>query len=135
MPRRAVLLLVGLAAFAGVVFAITLWATLSGNAGQQRGLVIHSEIDDDVVVRLADGRSAELGPSGDRERAFVVKRDEYPSTIRVETPAGELLFEREFEYSYFADAEFRISFDTRGFYATGDLREPIRTPMSLGLTE
>ncbi len=122
------LLLVGLAAFAGVVFAITLWATLSGNAGQQRGLVIHTEIDDDVIVRLADGRTAELGPSGDRERAFVVKRDEYPATIRVETRAGELLFEREFEYQDLSQAEFRLSFDTRGFFATSDLREPERTP-------
>jgi len=123
-------MLIGLAAFAGVVFAITLWATFSGNAGQQRGLVIHSEIDDDVIVRLADGRSAALGPAGDRERAFVVKRDEYPSTIRVETPSGDLLFEREFAYRVFSDAEFRISFDRRGFFATGDLREPERTPTS-----
>lgn len=121
-------MLIGLAAFAGVVFAITLWATFSGNAGQQRGLVIHSEIDDDVVVRLADGRSAELGPNGDRERAFVVKREEYPAPIRVETRDGDVLFEREFEYSEFSAAEFRLSFDRRGFFATSDLREPERTP-------
>jgi hypothetical protein len=129
LPRQAIALVAALVVFAAIVLSIAGWAAISGNAGSQRGLVIHSEIPTDVTVRLEDGQSAFLGPNGDREHAFVVRREDYPSTISVFDAAGELLFEREFEYSYFADAEFRISIDRNGFYPTTELRDtPVPAP-------
>ena len=111
-----------MAAFVVVVLGLLAWANFSGSAGSQRGLVIRSEIAEDTVVRLADGRSQRLG-DGRRQYTFVVTRDEFPSVISVSTPEGELMFEREFEYAYFSGAEFRISYDENGFYRTTDTRD------------
>ena len=127
MSKRAIILIVALGTFVVVVMSLLAWANFSGSAGSQRGLVIRSEIDDATIVRLADGRSQRLGDEL-RQYTFVVTRDEFPSVIGVSTPAGELLFEKEFEYEEFAEAEFRISYDENGFYRTTDTRDtPVPT--------
>ncbi len=127
MPKRAWALIGALIAFAAVVLSVLLWASASGRAGAQRGLVIRSEIGRTTVVRLADGQQQAIGPDRS-EYTFVVKREKFPSAIGVYDAGGELLLERTFAYEYFAEAEFRISYDERGFYRTTDLREPTPTP-------
>jgi hypothetical protein len=128
VPKRAVALIVTLVAFVVIVLSLLAWANFSGTAGSQRGLVIRSEIDEDTVVRLADGRAERLG-EGRRQWAFVVKREEFPQIMSVSTAGGILLFEEEFEYSDLAEAEFRISYDGNGFYRTTNTRDtPVPTP-------
>ncbi|HEY8173908.1 MAG TPA: hypothetical protein VIH21_12550 [Dehalococcoidia bacterium] len=129
MPKRAIALVAGIVAFAVIVLSIAAWAGLSGRAGSQRGLVIHTELPQDVVVRLEDGQAANLGPNGAPEHAFVVRRDQFPSKITVVDPQGALVFERLFKYSDLADAEFRLSIDRNGFYPTTAVRDtPVPTP-------
>ena len=127
LPRRAWALLFALVVFAIVVLSVVFWANASGRAGSQRGLVIHSELTEPTIVRLADGREQMLGPER-REYTFVIKREDFPSVIGVYMPAGDRLFEREFAYAYFAGAEFRLSYDARGFYPTTELRDRSPTP-------
>lgn len=124
MPKQAIALAAGLLTFMAIVLSIAAWAKFGGGAGSQRGLVIHTQIPEDIIVRLADGQSARLGPFPDgRERTFVVRRGDFPSTIQVFDADGGLLLEREFEYAEFADAEFRMSIDRNGFYPTTAVRD------------
>ncbi len=125
MPKRAVALAFGFLAFLAVVLSTSLWALLSGDAGSQRGIVLTSVIAQDVVVRLADGQSAAIGPGFDA--TFVVRREDFPSTVRVTDPDGALILERELEYADLADADFRMSVDENGFFPTNQLRDtPVR---------
>lgn len=128
MSRRALVLVGALVTFCAVVLGIAAWAALSGNAGSQRGLVIRNTLDEDVTVTLGDGQRAVIGPSA-REHTFVVRREDFPSVIRVERGDGAALVERPVEYREFVDAEFRLSIDARGIYPTNLLRErPTATP-------
>ena len=122
MPKRAIAFIGGVLAFLGVVVAIASWAAFSGDAGSQRGLVIHTEIPQDVVVAFEDGQRATLG-SARNEATFVVRREDFPGTVTVSDASGELLLERRFEYSEFAEADFRLSVDRNGFYPTTELRD------------
>lgn len=126
MPKRGWALIIALGTFSVVVLSVLVWASASGRAGSQRGLVIHTEMERDTIVRLADGQQQRLGAQR-REYTFVVKREDYPAVIGVYEVDGRVLFERTFEYMEFAEAEFRISYDERGFYKTTDLREPDKT--------
>lgn len=128
LPRRAWALLFALVTFAVVVLSVVFWANASGRAGSQRGLVIRSELKQPTIVRLADGQEQTLSPER-REYTFVIKRENFPSAIGVYMPGGDRLFEREFAYAYFADAEFRLSYDERGFYPTTELRDRSATPV------
>lgn len=130
MPRRAIAFIGGVLAFLGAVLAIAAWAAFSGDAGSQRGLVIHTEIPQDIVVAFEDGQRATLGSARD-EATFVVRREDFPGTVTVSDTSGEVILERRFEYSEFADADFRLSVDRNGFYPTTELRdtpEPEMTP-------
>ena len=128
MPRRAYALIGALVAFMVVVGSVLAWASLSGTAGSQRGLVIHSDMARDVLITFESGQSGVIGPD-QRERAFVVKREQFPQVLRASTPdGGQVLYERRFEYAELAEADFRISIDGRGFYPTTDLRDPTPTP-------
>jgi hypothetical protein len=127
MPRQGWILLGALATFAAVVMGMLAWAQFSGNAGSQRGLVIFSELDDDIVVTFENGESGMITP--DDERIFVVRRGEFPSSVRVTDDKGQLLIERLFEYEEFVKAEFRLSIDERGFYPTATYRD---TPVPEG---
>lgn len=126
MPRRGWALIIALGVFAVAVISVLVWASASGRAGSQRGLVIFSTLPRATIVRLADGQEQQLGPER-REYTFVVKREQFPSVIGVYEIDGARLHERTFEYEFFAEADFRISFDERGFYRTTDLREPDKT--------
>jgi hypothetical protein len=121
MPKRGWILLAALSTFAVVVLGMLAWAQFSGNAGSQRGLVIFSELDDEIVVTFENGESGLITP--DDERIFVVKRHEFPSAVRVTDQNGQLVVERLFEYEDFVKAEFRLSIDERGFYPTATYRD------------
>lgn len=112
----------GLLALLAVVGAVVAWAVWGGEAGTQRGMVIRNEIPERVTIALEDGRTATLDK--DRQQTFVVRRDEFPLTVQALDAAGAVITERELEYDFVADADFRISVDRRGFYATELLREP-----------
>jgi hypothetical protein len=122
LPKRAYVLAGALVLFMVVVGGVLAWASISGRAGSQRGFVIHSEVARDLRVEFEDGRSAIIGPSR-RESTFVVKRDEFPQVLRVTDPQAGVLFEKRFAYDELADADFRWSFDERGFYPTQEVRE------------
>lgn len=126
MPKRAWALIIALVAFSAVVISVLIWASASGRAGSQRGLVIFSTLPRETVVRLADGQEQRLGPER-REATFVVRREDFPAAIGVYELDGTQLLARTFEYSFFAEADFRISYDERGFFKTTDLREPDKT--------
>lgn len=126
MPKRGWALIIALATFSIVVLSVLAWASASGRAGSQRGLVISSTLSRDTIVRLADGQEQRLGAER-RDYAFVVKRAQFPSVVSVYEVDGTLLHERTLQYEFFAEAEFRISYDERGFFATTDLREPDKT--------
>ena len=122
MPRALWPVIAAMAAFALVVGGVLAWAALSGSAGSQRGLVVFNEREIPIVVTFADGQSGLITPQD--ERTFVLKRGLFPSDVVVRDGDGALLHERPFEWEYFAEAEFRISFDERGFYPTATYRDP-----------
>jgi hypothetical protein len=124
MPRQGWFVLAALVGFTVVVLGVLAWAGLSGRAGSQRGLVIFSELDDDVVVTMANGDSEVITP--DDEQIFVVRSEQYPATVRAEYADGSLVAEKLFEYADFAEADFRISVDERGFYPTATYRNTPR---------
>jgi hypothetical protein len=120
-------LLGALASFAIVVLGVLLWASLSGNAGSQRGLVIHSELSYDVVVSVAGSAPQTIEPA--HERTFVVKRAEFPASIVYGDARGDALTEQFFEYAELVEADFRLSIDLNGIYRTTDYRDtPVATP-------
>lgn len=124
MPRGMWLLLAALGAFAALVLGVLAWAQFSGNAGSQRGLVVHSDLSVPVGLEIEKiGQLTSLEPG--RERTFVVRRDQLPATFRVFNTEGarSVLFERRFTYDDLADAEFRISIDAEGFHRTQDVRD------------
>jgi hypothetical protein len=121
VSKTAVALVLGLLAFLAGVLAIAFWAAFSGDAGEQRGLIIRNTLDEDVVVRLDDGQEATLG-EGRREHTFVVTRDDFPSYINVAARDGAPVFTQQYAYTELADAEFRLSIDERGIYPTTIVR-------------
>ena len=131
MPARGWVLLSALATFAAVVVGVLLWASLSGQAGAQRGLVIHNGLAVGVLVAVA-GREVRIEPG--REATFVVKPGQFPSDIFVMQTTtdpeafGRLVFNERWEYDDLAAAEFRLSIDENGIYRTTDYRD---TPVSV----
>lgn len=115
-----------MAGFAAFVLGIALWAALGDDAGSQRGLVLRNATALPVRVTLADGQTATIDL--DDEAIFVVRREAFPSEIRVETTDGELVTSDEIEYAFLTRAEFRVSFDERGFFPTTVVRStPVRS--------
>ena len=131
LPARAWVLFGALSLFAVVVMGVLLWASLSGQAGSQRGLVIHNELTETVLVAVAR-QEAQLAPG--EQTTFVVKREQFPSDIFVtqvtthSEASGQLVFNETWEYSELAEAEFRLSIDENGVYRTTDYRDPPATP-------
>lgn len=124
MPKRAVAFIIGVAAFLAIVLGIAAWAAFGDGAGQQRGLVLFNSTLEIVTVSLENGQERIITP--DDEATFVIRREQFPSAITVRREDGSVLLEREFEYAYFAAADFRVSFDENGFYPTTEVRD---TPM------
>ena len=90
--------------------------------------MIRNTLSEDVTVTFEDGQRATIGPSA-REHTFVVRREDFPSAIRVVGTDGTTLLDRAIEYTEFVEAEFRLSIDARGIYPTNLLRErPTPTP-------
>jgi len=130
VPKQAIALAIGVTAFLAVVLAIAAWASWGDGAGQQRGLVLFNKTVETVTVELENGQERRITP--DDEATFVIRREDFPSSILVRREDGSVMLEREFEYEYFANAEFRVSFDENGFFRTADVRStPVRgTPTS-----
>jgi len=126
MPRALWPVIAAMAAFAAVVLGVLAWAGLSGSAGSQRGLVVFNDTQQTITLTFADGQSGSITP--DDERTFVIKRESFPSDVTVRDEDGVVIHVRRFEYEEFADADFRISFDRRGFYPTSIYRDPGSTP-------
>ena len=130
MPRGLIVVFAAMSLFAVVVLGVLAWAGFSGRAGSQRGLVIFNETGGTIVVSFADGQAGAITP--DDERTFVVKRERFPSDVTVSS-GGEVVHVRNFEYQAFVDADFRLSFDARGFYPTSIYRDtPVPSPTQGG---
>jgi hypothetical protein len=123
VPKGALALIGGLFVFAVLVVGLVAWALFGGAAGKQRGFIVRSELNEPVTLRFEDGRSALLRPD-DRQETFIIKREEFPQTLRAFDADGLLIADFDFEYSELAEAEFRISVDRNGFYPTTDVRTP-----------
>ncbi len=126
LPARGWVLLGALATFAAVVMGVLLWASLSGQAGSQRGLVIHNGLSQAVLVAVAR-QEVRIDPG--HEATFVVKPEQFPSDIFVTQTTtdpeafGRLVFNERWAYDDLADAEFRLSIDENGIYRTTDYRD------------
>jgi len=128
LPARGWVLLGALATFAAVVMGVLLWASLSGKAGSQRGLVIHNERPYDLVVSI-EGRPDRQIVTAGHEETFVVKRDQFPAHIMWSVRGSDGHDSELFQYSDLADAEFRLSIDGNGIHRTTDYRDtPVATP-------
>jgi hypothetical protein len=126
VPKRVFFFILGMLGFLGIVAGIALWAALGDDAGSQRGIVLRNATASIVDVTLADGQTARIEPNDDA--TFVVRREEYPSVVRVESAGGGVLLEREITYDFLVRAEFRVSFDENGFFPTAVVRAtPVRT--------
>jgi hypothetical protein len=111
----------GLGAFMIFVIGMMAWLVLASEAGDQRGLVLRNQTSEAVVATFEDGQSGEI-PSG-VAGTFVLRREDFPQTITVTSVAtGEVIAEREFQYSEFSDHEFRWDVDRAGFFPTEESR-------------
>jgi hypothetical protein len=113
-------MLVGtLVVFTLAILAVLFWAGVSGRAGTQRGLVVHSELSIATTVQLA-GQTKLITP--DDEEVFVVKREQFPAqmtwTLGTDETGSEMI-----AYDFLASADFRISIDENGVYRTSDYRD------------
>jgi hypothetical protein len=126
VSKRVLFFALGMLAFLGIVLGIAAWAALGDDAGSQRGVVLRNVTAVPVVVELEDGQTARI--DRDDDATFVVRREEFPSIVRVKSLEGDVVVERELTYEFLARAEFRVSFDERGFFPTTVLRAtPERT--------
>ncbi|MEX0750501.1 MAG: hypothetical protein WD359_06795 [Dehalococcoidia bacterium] len=127
--KRVIFFIAGVAGFLTFVLSIAAWAAFSGDAGSQRGVVLRNVTGLTTDVTLAAGRTARI--ERDDEATFVVRREEFPSVIRVTSAAGAPVLEREIAWEFLAAAEFRVSFDENGFFPTTIVRStPVRTSAS-----
>jgi hypothetical protein len=120
MPDRLWPLIAGLLGLTAIVLALVAWAVFAGDAGTQRGLVLRNQVSEPVVVKFEDSQQLEIQPN--TAGTFVLRREDFPQTVTVVTRQGAVVAEREFEYSDFADAEFRFDVDRSGFFPTEESR-------------
>jgi len=127
--KRIIFFILGVLGFLTFVLSIAAWAALSGDAGSQRGVVLRNVTAMTTDITLADGRSARI--DRDDEATFVVRREQFPLVIRVESTDGSTVIEREIEWDFLVRAEFRVSYDENGFFPTTVVRStPVRnTPV------
>jgi hypothetical protein len=125
VPKRVIFFILGIAGFLTFVLGIAAWAALGDGAGTQRGLVLRNVTAHRVDATLGDGQTARIDV--DDDATFVVRREDFPSDVRVATMDGQLLLERELTYEFLVRAEFRVSFDENGFFPTTIVRAtPVR---------
>ena len=120
MPDRLWPLIAGLLGLTIAVLGLVAWAVLAGDAGTQRGLVLRYQVSEPIVVEFEDSQQLEIAP--ETAGTFVLRREDFPQTITVLTLDGEIVVERRFEYSDFADSMFRYDVDRSGFFPTEDSR-------------
>ena len=126
MPKRVIIFGLAILVMIAFIGGVAVWASVGDGAGNQRGLVLRNVTASVVDVTLADGQTARIDP--DDESIFVVRREDFPSHIRVVTAGGEELLDEEVDYEFLADAEFRVSFDENGVFPTTIVRStPVRT--------
>jgi hypothetical protein len=78
-----------------------------------------------VDVTLANGQTKRIDAEDDA--TFVIRREDFPSAVRVVTLEGTTVLEREIAYDFLARSEFRVSFDENGFFPTTVVRAtPVR---------
>jgi hypothetical protein len=132
LPLRGWILLGSLLAFAVAVLSVLAWAQFTGRAGSQRGLVIHNELSETVVISIGGEQETLITP--DDQEIFVIKRDQFPTIISWESTSSITsraigidgvtdLGQQEISYAFLVDAEFRISIDENGVYPTTDYRD------------
>ena len=126
MPKRVIIFGLAILVMIAFIGGVAVWASVGDGAGNQRGLVLRNVTASVVDVTLADGQTARIDP--DDESIFVVRREDFPSRIRVVTAGGQELLDEEVDYEFLADAEFRVSFDENGVFPTTIVRAtPVRT--------
>lgn len=124
--KRVIFFVLGVLGLLAFVLSIAAWAAFSGDAGSQRGLVVRNVTALTTTVTFADGSRARI--DRDDEATFVVRTGEFPSVVRVDAIDGTPLLERQLEWEFLAEAEFRISYDENGFFPTIVVRAtPVRT--------
>jgi hypothetical protein len=111
---------IGLTLFTAVILSLVVWARFGGDAGTQRGLVLRNQVSETIVVSFEDGQRATI--ESNTAGTFVLKREDFPQTVTATTVDGDVIAEREFEYSEFADNEFRWDVDRAGFFPTEESR-------------
>ena len=126
MPKRVIIFGLAILVMIAFIGGVAVWASVGDGAGNQRGLVLRNVTASVVDVTLADGQTARIDP--DDESIFVVRREDFPSHIRVVTAGGQELLDEDVDYHFLADAEFRVSFDENGVFPTTIVRStPVRT--------
>jgi hypothetical protein len=120
LPDRLWPLIAGLLGLSIAVMALALWATFGGTAGKQRGLVLRNLVSEPVVVKFEDSQQLQIASNA--PGTFVLDRENFPQTVTAVTLKGEIVAEQEFEYSDFAEAEFRYDVDRAGFFPTSESR-------------
>jgi hypothetical protein len=123
--NRVIFFALGVLGFLTFVLSIAAWAAFSGDAGSQRGVVLRNVTAQTTDITLADGRTARV--DRDDDVTFVVRREQFPSSVRVTSTDGAELLEREIEWEFLVRAEFRVSYDENGFFPTTTVRAtPVR---------
>jgi hypothetical protein len=123
VPKGLLPLVAALAFFTLIVIAVLAWAFLGGQAGEQRGMVVTSEIREPITIELEDGRSARI-PAFGRQQTFVIQREDFPQRLRAIDDDGNVIVEQTLTYDEVASEKFRISVDRNGFYPTNTIRTP-----------
>jgi hypothetical protein len=121
-PLRAWVLLGALVVFSVVVLGVLYWAQFTGRAGSQRGLVIHNDLDVDLVLTIEGVETRAIAAR--QEETFVLKREQFPTLIYwSERGMEDVRVARHVDYREIADAEFRLSIDEMGIHPTASYRD------------
>jgi hypothetical protein len=121
LPLRGWVLLGALVVFSIAILSVLYWAQFTGRAGSQRGLVIHNDLSQDLVVEVVGVRRLDIRAG--EEETFVLKREQFPTEI-IWSQAGSGVHDAQsFEYVDVTDAEFRLSIDEQGIHPTTSYRD------------
>ena len=127
LPLRGWVLLGAIVALSAVVLSVLYWAQFTGRAGSQRGLVIHNDRPEDLLVTVEGVDAHEI--SAGHEETYVIKREQFPTTIKwATTGTRDVQIASMITYEELADAEFRLSIDEIGVHPTTEYRDtPVPT--------
>ena len=120
-PPRAWALLGALVLFSVAVLSVLYWAQFTGRAGTQRGLVIHNDLERDLVVEVVGVERQNIDAG--HEETFVLKREQFPTVIIWSERGSGVHDAQTFAYSDVTSAEFRLSIDEQGIHPTTAYRD------------